>query len=46
MAAAMLTHRSSTTVIENYDLIWDAASRRVWGKLRREILRGKALNQL
>jgi hypothetical protein len=45
MAAGMLTHRSSATVIENYDLSGDAASRQAWDKLRRDILRGRGLDR-
>ena len=36
-----LTHHSLTTANLHYDLSRDAGDRRVWDKLRRDIVRGK-----
>jgi integrase/recombinase XerD len=45
MASGVLTHRSVNTTSQHYDLGGDIASRRVWDKLRRDIIRGKGLQQ-
>jgi integrase/recombinase XerD len=43
MVSGILTHRSLRSVNQHYDLSGEAGSRRVWEKLRRDILRGKGL---
>ncbi len=41
MASGVLMHDGLRTVNQHYDLSGEAGSRRVWDKLRRDILRGK-----
>ena len=41
LVSGALTHRSLRTANQHYDLSGDAGSRRVWNKLRRNIIRGK-----
>jgi integrase len=43
MASGVLTHRSLRTVNQHYDQSGDAGNRRMWNKLRRDIVRGKGL---
>ena len=45
VAAGTLTHESLRSVNQHYDLSGEAGSRRVWDKLRRDIARGKGLDQ-
>jgi hypothetical protein len=41
LVSGALTHRSLRTTNQHYHLSGDAGSRRVWDKLRRDIMRGK-----
>jgi len=41
LVSGALTHCSLRTTNQHYDLSGDAGSRRVWDKLRRDIMRGK-----
>jgi integrase/recombinase XerD len=41
LAGGALSHNSIATVNRHYDMSGDAASRRVWERLRKEIVRGK-----
>ena len=45
VAAGVLMHDGLRTVNQHYDLSGEAGSRRVWAKLRRDIVRGKGLHQ-
>jgi len=44
MASGVLSHGSLRTVNQFYDQSGDAGSRRIWGKMRRDIRRGKGVD--
>jgi len=44
MASGVLSHGSLRTVNQFYDQSGDAGSRRIWGKMRRDIHRGKGVD--
>lgn len=44
LVSGALTHGSLRTANKHYDLSGDAGSRRVWDKVRRDIVRGKGLH--
>ena len=45
LVSGALTHLSLRVANKHYDLSGDAGSRRVWNKVRRDIMRGKGLHQ-